>query len=1131
MGKLRSNRVKRTPQTGITSDRYQFLGLEQAEPNLGDPRVGPSSVGVNPIKVGLAYQNVSINGHIGERFWTPLVGFGTTVGVISVYANGTLVNNDNRFQTINGLNFVGTGVTVESLPTEGPFQGVGIATVRFTVTDIQNKGQIGQVLYNTPSGYAYGADDLYYVSGNVGIGSTLPRERLDVSGNGYFIGTVTAATFIGEFAGTATTAKNVIGGIASVTSLYVSGISTLGVTSATDLTSKTLVVSGISTLGPIQISTSGSTGIVSAISGINTLFYYGDGSKLTEVVASRFAGIATVAVLTNNDDKAQYLTFVAGAGIVTQFSVDTNIGLVFNPSTERLGIGTTNPKATLDVGVGSVHISNGDFRLNGNPYIFNTRDAGGGYVSNGGTDGILNFNNITPGGPIGLSVKIPGVGATVGTFESPNTDNLYITMSTRHDGTRAISYFNGLLGIGTTNPSTPLDVYTNRGSIKVGVITAQPSTDSGVLFSGLGTYTSSIFTEVNGEVLSYGINVAQIISPRDSSKVGGIFRLDTRTITGHGSSTLGDNSCFVVKYAPVGVATTTIGLESGQKNGIIISLENGQTYLVPDGGNTLIGVKTDTGTSNQRLQVNGGAYISGNLGIGTTVPTSTVHIVGNGVPTEATLQVDGNIRIGISTTSNYIAFRGVQGDGVGETPPVFQPSYTHAYIGERIYVPGTEISELLLFKGNDADTAGNGPDRIRLAGVGGVVFDTCDGTSFSSTFEGVGVSTYLTTKMALTQAGNLGIGITNPTSRLHISSAGITTGEALQVDGNIRVGISTTSNYITFRGTYDDGVNAEGKPQSAYYQPYTTTFIGERVYVPGSELSELLIFKGNDSIPAFGPDRIRLASSGEIRFDTVNTALGYPDDRSFEGVGISTKLSNRMTITQPGNIGIGTTVPTSKLHVQGEVRVTGLSTFGGNILPSANNLTIGDPDNKWNKLYINEIIGDITGAASSIKVYQDSSSNNVNYISFVDTTSGISSLRTNSLLVYTPSSGNLGIGTTNALTPIQVERYGVKTGFGTFVASAGITTDVDSFLITNTNFKTAEYTIHIESSSSIQAQKVLVMQNGISAFSQEYAVMYNPTLMVSIGATVSGGLCKLQFTPEIGISELMTYRFTRQSMI
>jgi hypothetical protein len=43
--------------------------------------------------------------------------------------------------------------------------------------------------------------------------------------------------------------------------------------------------------------------------------------------------------------------------------------------------------------------------------------------------------------------------------------------------------------------------------------------------------------------------------------------------------------------------------------------------------------------------------------------------------------------------------------------------------------------------------------------------------------------------------------------------------------------------------------------------------------------------------------------------------------------------------------------------------------------------------------------------------------------------------------------------------------------------------------------------------------------------------MYDPNFVVSIGATVSGPLCKLQFTPETGVSGLVTYRFTRETMI
>ena len=39
MAKYLSGRVQRIPQSGLTSDRYSYLSLDQAEPNLGDPAV------------------------------------------------------------------------------------------------------------------------------------------------------------------------------------------------------------------------------------------------------------------------------------------------------------------------------------------------------------------------------------------------------------------------------------------------------------------------------------------------------------------------------------------------------------------------------------------------------------------------------------------------------------------------------------------------------------------------------------------------------------------------------------------------------------------------------------------------------------------------------------------------------------------------------------------------------------------------------------------------------------------------------------------------------------------------------------------------------------------------------------
>ena len=57
------------------------------------------------------------------------------------------------------------------------------------------------------------------------------------------------------------------------------------------------------------------------------------------------------------------------------------------------------------------------------------------------------------------------------------------------------------------------------------------------------------------------------------------------------------------------------------------------------------------------------------------------------------------------------------------------------------------------------------------------------------------------------------------------------------------------------------------------------------------------------------------------------------------------------------------------------------------------------------------------------------------------------------------------------------------------------------------------------------------MQNGTNAYSQEYGIMFEPSLIVSVGATVSSGMCKLLFTPESGVSGLVTYRFSRETMI
>ncbi len=130
------------------------------------------------------------------------------------------------------------------------------------------------------------------------------------------------------------------------------------------------------------------------------------------------------------------------------------------------------------------------------------------------------------------------------------------------------------------------------------------------------------------------------------------------------------------------------------------------------------------------------------------------------------------------------------------------------------------------------------------------------------------------------------------------------------------------------------------------------------------------------------------------------------------------------------------------------------------------------------------------------------------------------------------SSGNVGIATTNPLTPIQIENiYGIKTGSGSVFGFPGNLYIIDSFTISQTDFKTSEYTIHVGYGTYIQSQKVLVMQDGTSAYSQEYAIMYQPDLIVSIGATITSGEMILRLIPEPGINGTITYRFVRETML
>jgi hypothetical protein len=154
-------------------------------------------------------------------------------------------------------------------------------------------------------------------------------------------------------------------------------------------------------------------------------------------------------------------------------------------------------------------------------------------------------------------------------------------------------------------------------------------------------------------------------------------------------------------------------------------------------------------------------------------------------------------------------------------------------------------------------------------------------------------------------------------------------------------------------------------------------------------------------------------TSSDIAYPTYVTGLGV----------ISAGISTQGLVYKPslGNIGIGTTNPTSKLWVDGSGYFSGIVTA-------------------------KEFSGDgskLTGVTGFKIKSSETDSTKPQFITFVSTSSTTDVGISTNNLVFIPSSGNLGIGTTNPTSKLWVDGDVLVTGIstlGTIKISSGIVT-------------------------------------------------------------------------------------------
>lgn len=95
-----------------------------------------------------------------------------------------------------------------------------------------------------------------------------------------------------------------------------------------------------------------------------------------------------------------------------------------------------------------------------------------------------------------------------------------------------------------------------------------------------------------------------------------------------------------------------VGLGFTAKLRFIDNIAGAERASLDRSGNFIIGTGSSTGTTSQPLQVTGGTYVSGNIGIGTTRPTSKLHVVGGDSNFEGVIQT-------VSAATTYMVGSGM----------------------------------------------------------------------------------------------------------------------------------------------------------------------------------------------------------------------------------------------------------------------------------------------------------------------------------------------------------------------------------------------------------------------------------------------------------------------------------------